>query len=587
MDSIFPGLSLIIVVATLVALFMRLIGQPLIIGHIITGILVGPAILHLSKSPEVLTIFSEIGIALLLFVIGLSLNPRIFKEIGKVAATIATTQIIVVGAVGWLVGRFLGFGQTESVFIGLALVFSSTIIALKLLSDKKEQTRLYGKITIGILLFQDAVAATALMLVASAGEHQTISIVPLAWLMLKALGLGALMYFVSTALLTRWQKLIAGSQEFLFLAAIGWGFGSAALFTKLGLSLEVGALFAGICLAPLFYAQEIAARLRPLRDFFMIVFFITLGAGVSFSGLGELLPAILLCSLVVIVIKPLIVLLVMGAMGYTRRTSFKSAVSLAQVSEFSILVTVLGVREGLINQKIAVLVTFVTLVSIAASTYLIIFSDKLFNLFERYLGVFEWKSRHEERPDVVKHDLVLFGYQRGGHEFVSLFKQLKKKYVVIDYDPEIIEALERNEINHIYGDATDAELLEEAGLEKSQLVVSTIPEFQTNMFLLSFLKHKNPRAVVVLHSDDPDEAAKLYAAGADYVVLPHYIGSEKVSSFIGKSGLTKSAFRKQRNAHLRYLEKHYGSLKKLDDLHEKRLGRAIMKGIPGWAKPKA
>ncbi|MEX1995663.1 MAG: cation:proton antiporter, partial [Candidatus Saccharimonadales bacterium] len=580
MDSIFPGLSLIIVVATLVALIMRLIGQPLIIGHIITGIVVGPAILHLSKSPQILTIFSEIGIALLLFVIGLGLNPRVFKEIGKVAATIATAQIAVVGLAGWLLGRFLGFGQTESVFIGVALVFSSTIIALKLLSDKKEQTRLYGKITIGILLVQDAVAATALMLVASAGEHKAISLVPLVWLMAKALALGALMYFVSTTFLVRWQKLIAGSQEFLFLAAIGWGFGSAALFTKLGLSLEVGALFAGICLAPLFYAQEIAARLRPLRDFFMIVFFITLGAGVSFSGLGELLPAIVICSVVVIILKPLIVLLVMGLMGYTRRTSFKSAVSLAQLSEFSILVTVLGVREGLIGQEIAVLVTFVTLVSIAVSTYLIIFSDKLFDMFEKYLRVFERKSPHEDRPDVTKHDLVLFGYQRGGHEFVSLFEQLKKKYVVIDYDPEIIETLERNEVNHIFGDATDAELLEEAGLEKSQLVVSTIPEFQTNMFLLSFLKHKNPRAVVVLHSDDPDEAAKLYEAGADYVILPHYIGSEKVSSFIGKSGLTKSAFRKQRNEHLRYLEKHYGSVKKLDDLHEKRLGRAIMRGVP-------
>lgn len=586
MDNIFPGLSLVIVVATLVALIMRLIGQPLIIGHIITGILVGPAILHLAKSPETLTTFSNIGIALLLFVIGLSLNPKIFREIGRVATINASAQIIVVGTAGWLAGQLLGFSKVESLFIGMALVFSSTIIALKLLSDKKEQTRLYGKITVGILLFQDAVAAIALMLVASAGEHRSVSLIPLVWLIIKALTVGGLMYLFSTKLLARWQNVIAGSPEFLFLAAIGWGFGSAALFSKLGLSLEVGALFAGICLAPLFFAQEVAARLRPLRDFFMLVFFITLGAGISFTNLGSLLPIILLCSAVVILIKPLVVLVTMSLMGYTRRTSFKTAVSLAQLSEFSIVITVLGVQEGLISQRIAVLVTFVALISIAASAYLITFSDKLFSRLEKYLRVLERRDLHEEKPAIAKHELVLFGYQRGGHEFVNLFKRLKRNYVVIDYDPDIIDTLEQRKVNYLFGDATDAELLEEAGLEKAQLIVSTIPEFEINKFLLSFLKHKNPQAVAVLHSDDPDEATKLYQAGADYVVLPHYIGSEKVSSFIEKSGLTKRAFHAQRTKHLKYLEKHYGSGKKPQERHKKKLGHAIVQSVTALAKIK-
>ena len=586
MDNIFPGLSLIIVIATLVALLMRLVGQPLIIGHIITGILVGPAILHLAKSTETLTTFSNIGIALLLFVIGLGLNPKIFREIGKVATINASAQILVVGAVGWLAGRLLGFSEVESLFIGMALVFSSTIIALKLLSDKKEQTRLYGKITIGILLFQDAVAAIALMLVASAGERRSVSIISLAWLITKAVTIGGLMYLFSLKVLTRWQKLIAGSTEFLFLAAIGWGFGAAALFAKLGLSLEVGALFAGICLAPLLYAQEIAARLRPLRDFFMLVFFITLGAGISFADAGSLLPAILIYSAVVIIIKPFVVLVAMGLMGYTRRTSFKTAVSLAQLSEFSIVITVLGVHEELINQRIAVLVTFVALISIAVSTYLITFSDKLFTRLEKYLRFFERHDPHEEKPTMARHELVLFGYQRGGHEFITLFKQLKQNYVVIDYDPEIIDILERRKINYIFGDATDAELLEEAGLEKARLVVSTIPEFEINKFLLSFLKHKNPKAVAVLHSDDPDEAVKLYEAGADYVVLPHYIGSEKVSSFIGKSGLAKHVFQTQRARHLKYLEKNYGSVTKSKDDHKKKLGRTIVQSVTNLTKLK-
>lgn len=583
-SDVFSGLSLIIAIATGIALLMRAIGQPLIIGHIITGILVGPAILHLAKSTEMLATFSNIGIALLLFVIGLGLNPKIFREIGRVATINASAQILVVGAAGWLVGQLLGFSKIESLFIGLALVFSSTIIALKLLSDKKEQTRLYGKITIGILLFQDAVAAVALMLVASAGDSHSVSIISLAWLAIKAVTVGGLMYLFSRKLLGRWQNLIAGSPEFLFLAAIGWGFGSAALFAKLGLSLEVGALFAGICLAPLFYAQEIAARLRPLRDFFMLVFFITLGAGISFADAGGLLPAILIGSAIVILIKPFIVLVAMSLMGYTRRTSFKTAVSLAQLSEFSIVITVLGVHEGLIGQRIAVLVTFVALISIAASAYLITFSDKLFTRLEKYLRLFERHDLHEEKSTITKHELVLFGYQRGGHEFISLFKQLKKNYVVIDYDPEVIDTLERRKINYLFGDATDAELLEEAGLETTQLVVSTIPEFEINKLLLGFLKHKNPHAVAVLHSDDPDEAVKLYAAGADYVILPHYIGSEKVSTFIGKSGLSKKAFQKERARHLKYLDRHYGTLDKPKLSHDKKLGGRIVKSMVALTK---
>jgi voltage-gated potassium channel Kch len=174
---------------------------------------------------------------------------------------------------------------------------------------------------------------------------------------------------------------------------------------------------------------------------------------------------------------------------------------------------------------------------------------------------------------------VLFGYQRGGHEFVSLFKKLKKKYVVIDYDPDVVDTMDNRKVNYIYGDATDEELLEEAGVQHAKLVVSTIPDFDVNSFLLKYMEDKNPRAVLILHADDPFEAAKFYEAGASYVILPHYIGSEQVSAFIGKSGLSKEVFRKQRIKHLEYLEKHYGALEKLNQIHEKKLGRTIVRGV--------
>lgn len=586
MENVFSGLSLIIVIGAVVALIMRVIGQPLIIGHIITGVIVGPAVLHVAKSPDTLALFSELGIALLLFIIGLGLNPKVVKEVGKTATLAGFIQVGVITVLGWLVGQSFGLSNNESLFLGASLAFSSTIIVLKLLSDKKEQGRLYGKIAIGVLLVQDIIAIALVVLTSSAGTGNSLALGSLFGLAAKAAIIGWLIYIVSYRVLPRFGKIIAGNQEFLFLFAIAWGLGSAALFSKIGLSSEIGALLAGICLAPLAYAQEVAARLRPLRDFFLIVFFISLGSNLLFGSLDSMLGLVIISLMITVILKPLVVMAVLGFLGYTKHTSFKAAVSLAQISEFSIVLIIIAQNKGLISNEVVSAIILMTLVSIAASTYMITFSDKLFNILEQHLNMFERRKTQNELVPEGHYELVLFGYHRGGHEFVNLFKQLKKKYIVIDYDPEVIDTLEHNKINYLYGDATDAELLEEAGLERARLVVSTIPDFEVNLSILRFLEHKNPRAVAILHNDHPDEAAKLYEAGASYVILPHYIGSEKVSSFISKSGLTKQAFKKQRAKHLEYLEKHYGALEKPVDEGRQKLGQTIVKNMAALTKAK-
>lgn len=585
--NIFYGLSIILAVGTLVALLMRSLGQPLIIGHILTGIIVGPAVLHVLKSPDALSVFGDIGIALLLFIVGLGMNPRVVAEVGKTSTIVALAEVTVTAVAGWLVAVALGLNHTEAFFIGFGLAVNSTIVALKLLGDKKELGRLYGKLTIGTSLVEDVLAAVVLLLVASVKNGQWLSIGMLGGLVVKGLLLGAVMYVVSMRLFPKLQRLIAGDQEFLYLFAIAWGLGSAALFAKAGFSLEIGALAAGIMLAPASYAQEIAARLRPLRDFFVIVFFIALGTELSFHDIGSMFWPIVAGSLVVLTLKPLTVMASLGILGYTKRTSFKTAATLSQVSEFSIILVILGLQRGLITQHIVTLLTFIALITIAVSTYLVVFSDKLYGLSERYLDLFERRKTQGEPVVESRNELVLFGYQRGGHEFVNLFKQMKKKYVVIDYDPEVIDVMEHRKVNFLYGDATDAELLEEAGVDHAKLVVSTIPDFDINSFLLGYLEQKNPQAVIILHADDPTEAAKFYEAGATYVVLPHYIGSEKVSAFISKSGLSKQAFHKERKKHLDYLEKHYGALEKLSEQHNKKLGHTIVAGVAALAKVKS
>jgi len=586
MDNVFAGLSLIIVVGAAVALLMRLIGQPLIIGHILTGIIVGPAVFHIAKSPDTLALFSDLGIALLLFIIGLGLNPRVIKEVGRTASIVGGSQVAVITILGYFVSKGFGLNNRASLFLGFSLAISSTIIILKLISDKKEQGRLYGKIAVSVSLVQDIIAI-ALVVLTSAGNNQSVVLSSLFSLLAKALILGGIIYLISSRVLPKFHHLIAESQEFLFLFAIAWGLGSAALFQKIGLSTEIGALLAGICLAPLPSAQEISARLRPLRDFFLIVFFIALGSNLTLSSIGSKVGLIIAGVFIAAVLKPIVAMSVMGFLGYTKRTSFKASLALAQVSEFSIVLILIAQSKGLLARDVVSAIVLMTLISIAASTYMIIFSDRLFNFFEKYLGLFERRKTHSEQRPEASYELVLFGYQRGGHEFINLFKKLKKKYVVVDYDPEVIDVIEQRKLNYLYGDATDVELLEEAGVDHAKLIVSTIPDYQTNLVLLSYIKAKNHDAIVVIHADDPYEAAKLYEAGASYVILPHYIGSEKISEFIAKSGLAKSAFRKQRIRHLTYLEKHYGALEKLSQINEKKLGRALVRSMTNLNRSKA
>ena len=579
MENIFSGLSLIIVIGAGVSLLMKYLHQPLMIGYILTGIIVGPAVFSVLDSPESLTVFGDIGIALLLFIIGLGMNPRVVHEVGRPATAVAVSQMIITATVGWLIMVALGLSHREALFVSFGLTINSTIVTLKLLSDKKETGRLYGKLAIGSLLAEDIIAATALLFVASAHGGQWFTFSTLIGLLFKGALIGSAMYFVTSRLLPRAQKLIASDQELLFLAAIAWGLGSAALLAKAGFSMEIGALASGIFLASLPYAPEIASRLRPLRDFFVIVFFIALGTELTFSQFGELFWPVVIGTFLVVTLKPIVIMTTLGLLGYTKRTSFNAAITLSQVGEFSIIFVVLGVQKGLISQQVVTMLTFIALSSIAVSTYLVTFSDRIYSRFEKYLDMFERRKARGESIPEERNELVLFGYQRGGHEFVNLFKKLKKKYVVIDYDPDIIDTIESRRINYLYGDATDVELLEEAGVQHAKLVVSTIPDFDVNIFLLKYLANNNRRAVAIVHADDPMEAARLYEAGASYVVLPHYIGSEKVSAFISKSGLSKQVFRKERVKHLDYLERHYGALEKISQINEKKLGRTIVKGI--------
>lgn len=590
MDNVFVGLSVILVLATAVSLVMRLIGQPLIIGHIITGILVGPAAFNLITDPETFKGFSEIGVALLLFIIGLGLNPRVVKEVGKVVGAAGASTIFATALIGWFAGKAVGLGSSEAFILGLALSFSSTIVVLKLLGDKHEQFRLYGKIAIGMTLIEDIAATIALLFLTSKDAGESFSVTSLLFLAIKGIVVGYLMYQVSSRILSRpkLQKTVAGSQEFLFLSAISWGFGSAVLFEKIGFSQEVGALFAGICLSTLPFAQEVSLRLRPLRDFFIVLFFITLGSQLHLEAIGSTIPIILVGILIVVVVKPIVGLLTVSALGYTKQTSFKAAAMLGQAGEFSIIFLSLAISRGLASEKLLSAITVIALVSIATSTYIITYLNRIYASLETYLQTFERNKPRPEHEHRQKYDLVLFGYQKGGHEFIRVFQQLKKSYIVVDYDPEMIETMEHKKINCVYGDAADPEFLEEIGLENAKLVVSVLSDKAATEFILDYVNRKDPETVVICTGDTPKHATELYKKGASYVMLPHYIGSEKISSFVRRSGLSKTEFDKYRDKHLEHLKQQEELLSgdDQDDEANKKLGASILDSVATLTKVK-
>jgi Kef-type K+ transport system membrane component KefB len=552
----FTELSIVIAIGAAISLIMRLIRQPLIIGYILTGLLVGPSLLNIVSNNPTIDVFANIGIALLLFIIGLGLNPRVVREVGKVAAIAGLAQIILTAIVGFAGGRAFGYSKTESIFVGLALAFSSTIIILKLLSDKKEQTRLYGKITIGILLIQDIVATVVLIFV-TARSQGAFSYTTLLTLAGKSLLIIVPMFLISYLVLPRLKKLIAASQEFLFLFAIGWGFGAASLFQHLGFSIEVGALFAGVALANLPYAQEIASRLRPLRDFFVVVFFIALGTQLNFNHFGSLWLPVLVFTIIVIFVKPLITMGLMGILSYTKNTGFRVSSSIAQISEFSLVLIVLGVQQGLVRTEIASITTIIALVTIAYSAYAMTFSGNIYNILEKHLTLFERRKTKQETAKSQNYDMVLFGYKKGGSEFLRVMDQMGKKSVVVDYDPEVVDILASQDTHFIYGDVTDLELLGELNMSRARLVVSTVSDHTTNLFLARWLEQANPNAVFVCAAETAEQASELYEIGVSYVMMPHYIGSEKISAFIKRNGFNKTEFRRFREKHLQYLQTHY------------------------------
>jgi len=552
-EAIFIHLAIILGLAFLVSYLIKIFKQPIIIGYIIAGILISPFIFKFGASTEFLDTFSKFGIAFLLFIVGLHLNPKIIKEIGTSSLIIGLLQIIVTFIFGFAISnQVLSYGVIASIYIGIALAFSSTIIITKLISDKKQLDSLYGKISIGILIIQDLVAIGILMFISSTSIGISFGSLALRTLLAGG-GLIVVLFLAGFFVLPGIIRNIAKSQELLFLFSICWCFVIAALFFYFGFSIEIGALIAGIVLSISPYSTEISSRIRPLRDFFLVIFFIILGLNINLSQIGSIIVNAFILSLIALFFKPIILMIFMALFGYTKRNNFLVGTTLAQISEFSLIILALGVAVGHISPELLTTLTLTGIITITLSTYVIIYSNNLYGKLIRFISFFERKKVRRKKIIRKNYDAILFGYNRIGFSILRALKKIKKKYLVVDYNPDIISDLTKLRVPSLYGDAFDPDFLDDLPLNKVKIIVSTVPDFETNLLLLESISLINPSAIVIVRAHTIEEALKFYMKGANYVLTPHFLGGEYLARMIKIIKTNEKGYKEEKIKHVRML----------------------------------
>lgn len=523
-DTFFE-IAAILIISAIGGLLGKFLKQPLIVAFIGVGILVGPFGLDLITSLDKVQLLSELGIAILLFAVGLKLDVRLIKSIGKVALLTGIGQVIFTSVVGYIIAVQLGMPSMHALYVAVALTFSSTIIIVKLLSDKKEIDSLHGQISIGFLIVQDIVVVLAMIfLSALAADASANPVSDIAKVVAKGLAMllvtGLLMRFV----LPRLMQLMVKSEELLVLFSVAWALVLSATGDALGFSKEVGAFLAGISLASTKHREIVSGKMTTLRDFLLLFFFITMGAEFDLSLVGEQFRSAILFSLFVLLGNPLIVLIIMGFMGYRKRTSFLSGLAVAQISEFSLILAALGLQLGHINDNVMGLITLVGLITIGLSTYMILYSHRIFNFLSPVLGLFERKNPYREAKskniDESKVDVIIFGLGRYGRNIAQSLEREGRTVMGVDFDPKTVESwLEKGRPAQL-GDAEDPDLPKLLPLKSTKVIISTIPDYEINLQFLRILKFHNYRGRIVLTQHHAEHAAELVGAGADMILFP-------------------------------------------------------------------
>ena len=520
--------------AAVLSLIFRFLKQPEILAYILTGIIIGSFHLFQSSSQDMLQTMSQVGVTLLLFMVGLEIRVSDFFSIGKSLILAALGQVVLTFLAGFAISTVLGLNLMSSFYVATALTFSSTIVVIKILSDKRELHSLYAKFSVGILLAQDIAAIGLLMFLSGFSANATglDFLMNVLLTLAKGVVLVGIVVLLSKQVFPKIIESISKSPETLFLASLAWVFGLAAVISShyVGFTIEIGGFLAGLALANSMANYQIIAKAKTLRDFFIVIFFVLLGIQMSFGSIYTvIIPAIIL-SIFVILVKPFLVMIVMAAMGYRKRTAFLTGLSLSQISEFSLILVFAGYKLGAFDQSVVSLVTLVGLISFFVSSYALINSKALYRMFAGKLNFLERNVKQEEivqsedKMENLQNHVVVVGGDQMGESILEALEDMDILVVVVDFDPKMIHRL--------FGDIADLDIQERAKLDEAKMVISTIPDIEDNLLLLKELKHENRKAKIVVTAMDTRDAKILYKEGADYVILPHLAGGRQIAKII-------------------------------------------------------
>lgn len=512
-EGSFVSVALILALAVAAGAIAKLLRQPVVVSFIIVGILAGPTAFNLVEGAEEIRLFAKFGIAILLFLVGLKLDFHMIRSTGKVALVAGLSQVAFTAAVGFGIAMLFGFEATTAFYIAVALTFSSTIIIIKLIGDKRELDTLYGRIAVGILIVQDILVVAAMVVIVTIGNPGDGSVVTdlVVTLASSAVFLGVIA-FASKFVLEKVLDWISKSPELTLLFGVAWAIVLAAISILIGLSMEIGAFVAGVSLASTAYRESLGARMVSLRDVMLLFFFIELGASLTFAdALGQLWPAIVL-SVFVLVGKPLIVFAIMGWMGYRSITSFRTGVALAQISEFSLILIALGYSLGQVDSAVLSLVTLVAVFTITVSSYLILYTDKLFPLMQGFMHLFERgkASAVDEESQSLSYDAIVIGSGRFGTEVISGLISSGSSVLAVDLDPDALARARELGAETLFGDVGDPDFAKMLPIHQTGTLICTAPDRSTNTLLLESLKSLDYGGELYLTALD-NQTAEMFA----------------------------------------------------------------------------
>lgn len=530
-------LSVLLFITIAVAFVARVLKQPLIIAYILAGILAGPIFLH--GNTDLYGLFAQVGVVLLLFVIGLNLNFRKLKSIGRVSVITGIGQVIFTAVFGIAILVWMNFSFLSALYVAVAMTFSSTIIIMKFLSDKKDTETIYGKYTIGLMLVQDIIAL-AIMVGIGLTKSDSFAVDSLLLLVVKACVAGVALILLAKYFLPLALKHIASSSEFLFIFTVTWCFTIASALYALGFSLEIGAIIAGISLSSSPYQLEIGSRIKPLRDFFLILFFIVLGSEMRVEDVLLLWRPGIILTLFILFGNPFILYFLFRALKFTRRNSFLSGVTAAQVSEFGFVILFTGKQVGHLQGNEVPVFTFVALATIFASSYLIMYNEQIYRLLLPIFQLFGPDKRRQAERSTAVYDAWVVGYHRIGKRVCEALKKKDIAFGVLDFDPTVIQELHAQKIHAFFGDIADVEFLSDIPFGSASLIIMTIPTVDDQMNLMAHARARNPDILIVANAYYMKEAEELYGAGADYVMMPHLLGGNWIADVLKKKVTHKS-----------------------------------------------